>query len=272
MPFNLKQHSKFKHIISTIGNQCLLSVFSFQIRFSLSFSHCQVPVLPVAALCLPRKVEGRADVEENDHWRLYHSEEMQVSDRLVTALRWQVTACTVSLWRGCCLWHSLVSFATWNTLQYCFQNLSNCPEPTKRKQRLNHKTSTRLMTATSVPKKSGVSELLILRRLAFPPFFPTLFLFFSVSHHILMFESLWVALLSTMKHRDTFHRCLARFLLGIWLSKGDLFAFGEFSLVYTASDLHTKNAPCALTVGKQQPNTAGSVTGGAGCCPGILGQ
>lgn len=65
--------------------------------------------------------------------------------------------------------------------------------------------STRLMTEMSVPKKSGVSELLILTTLTFPPFFLTLFLFFVVSHHILRFESLWVVLLSTMKHRDTFH-------------------------------------------------------------------
>lgn len=48
---------------------------------------------------------------------------MQVDDRLVTALMWQVPACIVSLRRGCCLWHSLVSFATWNTWWCCFQNL-----------------------------------------------------------------------------------------------------------------------------------------------------
>lgn len=251
-----------------------MPTFSDQIPYQIFpfHSHYQVPVLPVAVLCLPTRAEERADVEENYHWHLCHWEEMQVNDRLVTVLGWQVSACTVNLERGCCLWYSLVSFATWNTLQYCFQNLSKCSEPTKRKQGLKHKMSARLMTAMPVPKKSGMSELLFLRRLAFPPFFPTLFLFFLVSHHILRLESLWVVLLSTMKHRDTFHSCWAHFLLGIWLSKGELFAFGEFTLVYTASDLHTKNAPCALAVGKQQPYTAGSVTGGAGCCPVTLGQ
>lgn len=49
MPFNLKQHSKFEHVISMIGNQCLLLAFSFQIRFSLSLSHCQALVPAVAA-------------------------------------------------------------------------------------------------------------------------------------------------------------------------------------------------------------------------------
>lgn len=32
-----------------IGNQCLLLAFSFQIRFSLSLSHCQALVPAVAA-------------------------------------------------------------------------------------------------------------------------------------------------------------------------------------------------------------------------------
>lgn len=109
------------------------------------------------------------------------------------------------------------------------------------KKKAGTQTSTRLPTAMSVPKKSGMSELLILRKL-FPLSSPLSF--FLVPHHILRFESLWVVLLSTMKHRDTFHSCWARFLLGIWLSKGELFAFGEFTHVYTASDLHTKNAPC----------------------------
>lgn len=197
---------------------------------------------------------------------------MQVSDRLVTALRWQVSACTVSLWRGCCLSHSLVSFATWNTLQYCFQNLH------AQSQQKESRDSNIKCLQGSWQQSLCQRNLACLNSSSWEGwFFPlspplSIFLFFLVSHHILRFESLWVLLLSTMKHRDTFYSCWTLFFLGIWLSKGDLFAFGEFTQVYTASDLHTKNAPFAHAVGKQKPFPAGPVTGGGGCCPVTLGQ
>lgn len=79
----------------------------------------------------------------------------------------------------------------------------------------------------------------------------SILLFFPVSHHILRFESLWVVLLSTIKHTDTFHSCRTGCLLGIWLYKSWLFAFREFTRVYAASDLHTKNSPFAYATAKK---------------------
>ena len=63
MPFKPKQRSKSERFTFLIGNQCLLLVFSFQTRFSLSLSPCQVAVLQSSAFCLPRRVQERAGAE-----------------------------------------------------------------------------------------------------------------------------------------------------------------------------------------------------------------
>lgn len=219
-----------------IGNQCLLLVFSF----SLSLSQGQVPALPVAALCLPRRVEERADVEGNDHWHLCHSEEMQVNGRLVTAsgdtFLPALPACEGDAVYGT-HWSALQPETLCSTVFKIFQNAqsqqkesrdSNTKRPQGSQQQCLCQRNLACLNCSSwadclFPLSSPLSF--------FSSWFPTTS--WGLSHCGLYF-------LSTMKHRDTFHSFWAHFLLGIWLSKGELFVFVEFTHVYTASDLHTK--------------------------------
>lgn len=106
------------------------------------------------------------------------------------------------------------------------------------------------MTAMPEPKKSGVSELLILRREFFFPFLPSLYLSFLLSFP--PHPEVWVTVGCTFINNETqrhLSQLLSWFLVWNLASQRLVVCFWRVHAhVYTAWDLHTKNPPFAHAV------------------------
>lgn len=94
MPFKSKRHSEFEQF--TPERKAMPSFSASRLDFSFPFFHAKSLSFRLLPSAFSEEFKRKPRVEENHQCLCY--QQMQVNDRLVTALTWRVPACTVNLW------------------------------------------------------------------------------------------------------------------------------------------------------------------------------